>query len=394
MKGIYFMYLVVPLLVLICWQQSNALTPKEQLTQLKQEVKKKREALAQTRVREESTSKRIQVCQRQVQEQNKRVTDSENKISILKSGIQLKQRYLAVEKSARLNRKQMWQSRFSSFYRLTMAEADMPLGSKPGHWCIYKDTAPIVAHAFSIDYAIIAEHDKKIAVIDKEARYLSVEKQQKEVERDTGKRELSRLEREKVEQAERLAATRKERERLAEEIRAFEEKQKRLESLLASIQKKTRGKTKAEKRSTLSNESGGYRKQVSLPPDFPRFNLPVSGNIIRGYGVYRHPQWGTTTFSSGLTIATEAGTPVKAIAGGSVVYAGALKGYGNIIIIDHGQQVFSVYGNCGNLVKRVGNRVERSESIATVGSVDLEAPSLYFELRSKGKAVNPSKWIS
>ena len=394
MKGIYLMYLVVPLLVLICWQQSSALTPKEQLVQIKQEMKKKREALVQARTREDSTSKRIQVCQLKAKEQGKRIINTEKRISNLHLGIQMKQRDLAVEKSERLNRQQMWQSRLSSFYRTTMAET-VPLldvsGMGSRKYC--KDTVPVVSHAFFNDHSVIATHDLKIVVISKEAQQLTGQKQQKVVERETGKRELSRLEREKTEQAERFAATRKERERLAEEIRKFEAKQKRLESLLASLEKKTRSKAKAEKRAAPSDEAGGYRKQVTLPPDFPRFNLPVAGKIIRNYGVYEHPVWHTKTFNNGISIAANPGSPVRVIADGTVAFAGNLKGYGNMIIIEHGQDVFSVYGLCGSLTMKVGAKVRRGDAIASVGIVETDTPSLYFEIRSRGQTVNPTKWI-
>lgn len=148
MKGIYLMYLVVPLLVLICWQQSSALTPKEQLVQIKQDMKKKREALVQVRSREDNTSKRIQACQRRAQEQSKRITETEKRISNLHLGIRMKQRDLAVEKSARLNRQQMWQSRLSGysgpcrprFRRDADRQSDLmatgiPVGSRPLFRC-------------------------------------------------------------------------------------------------------------------------------------------------------------------------------------------------------------------------------------------------------------------
>lgn len=394
MKGIYLMYLVVPLLVLICWQQSSALTPKEQLVQIKQEMKKKREALVQVRSREDNTSKRIQACQRQAQEQSKRITETEKRISNLHLGIQIKKRDLAVEKSSRMNRQQMWQSRLSSFYRISMAETTplLNVGMCSIKYC--KDTVPVVSHAFFIDHSVITTHDQKIVVIGNETQQLSGQKQQKVVERDTGKRELSRLEREKAEQAERLAATRKERERLAEEIREFEAKQKRLESLLASIQKKSRNKAKAEKRPTPPDETGGYRKQVTLPPDFPRFKLPVEGKIIRNYGVYEHPVWHTKTFNNGITIAAQPGSPVRAIADGTVAFAGNLKGYGNITIIEHRQGVFSVYGQCGILMMKVGAQMGSNKTIATVGTGEGEISALYFEVRYLGRSVNPSKWMT
>lgn len=390
MKGIYLIYLVVPLLVLICWHQSSALTPKEQLTQLKQEMKKKREALALTRAKGENASKRINTCQRQAQEKTNRIREKEMKISLLDSGIKTKRKELTSEQVARENRHQVWQSRLSSYYRISMAETpllsgiivDIPVFRQ-------NDFVPLMRKSVTTDHVIIAAHEQKIGTIRQETGKLEVQKNSHVKEWNISKQELSAIEKEKATQQEQLAATRKEQEKLAAEIKEFEDRQKRLESLLASVQKKIRSKNKAERKSTPSQNSDLNRKQVLLPPDFPHFNLPVAGKIIRGYGVYEHPVWHTKTFRNGITIAAPAGSQVRAIASGTVAYSGNLKGYGNMMIIDHGKNVFSVYGHCWSLLKKVGTNVSINEAIATVGVVDELTSILYFEVRYKGKSVNP-----
>ena len=412
MKRTSLSYLVVPLMVLICWQQASALSAKEQLVKIKQEMKKKQETLAQTLSRENSTSKKIQVRQRQAREQGKRIAETEKRISTLQTGIGMKQKDLATEKSARQDRQQMWQSRLSGYYRATMAGTAPLLDTTPGSDSHHNDAVPVLIHAVSGDKATIAVHDRKIGLIGQETHQLVGQKQQQLAERESGKRALSQLERDKAENALRLAATRKEREKLVEEIRAFEAKQKRLASLLASLQKKSRKKIQTEKRLSSSKgpkdpkdpkepkesknpkEPGEYRKQAPPSPNFPRYNMPVTGKIIRSYGVHENPDWHTKTFSNGVTIAAPAGSPVRAIADGTVAYVGNLKGYGNVMIIDHGSQVFGVYGQCGTMMVKEGAKVKRAESIASVGSGEGEESALYFEVRRQGKSVNPAGGVT
>jgi len=95
----------------------------------------------------------------------------------------------------------------------------------------------------------------------------------------------------------------------------------------------------------------------------------------------------------GHIIKTPEGTPVHAISNGRIAYSDWLRGYGLITIIDHGEGYMSLYGHNQTLLKEVGDWVENNEIIATVGSSGgLKSAGLYFEIRSKGKAANPSRW--
>jgi septal ring factor EnvC (AmiA/AmiB activator) len=98
--------------------------------------------------------------------------------------------------------------------------------------------------------------------------------------------------------------------------------------------------------------------------------------------------------NNGIEISAEKDTPVKAIHDGFVVYCDYFRGYGNLIIIDHGLAYYSLYGHCSDFLVEKGDIVRTGQPIALVGDSDsLVGPALYFELRFKTKPLNPLKWL-
>lgn len=119
--------------------------------------------------------------------------------------------------------------------------------------------------------------------------------------------------------------------------------------------------------------------------------VPTPGNIQRLFGKRRQGQvrW------KGIVINGKTGAPVGAVADGVVLYADWLKGFGLVSIIDHGKGYMSVYGRNQALLKNVGDIVQAGETISLVGtSGGQERAGLYFEIRLKGKALNPSTWLA
>jgi septal ring factor EnvC (AmiA/AmiB activator) len=125
-------------------------------------------------------------------------------------------------------------------------------------------------------------------------------------------------------------------------------------------------------------------------PQVGGLGWPVSGALLAGYG-------GTMPDgrrSDGLLIAAGAGTPVRAVADGTVVYAEWMTGYGQLLIIDHGNGYMSLYAHNDALLKDAGTQVHRGDPVATVGSSGGQGrPSLYFELRRGGTPVDPGVWL-
>ena len=118
---------------------------------------------------------------------------------------------------------------------------------------------------------------------------------------------------------------------------------------------------------------------------------PVEGVITSRYGAYDTSL--RSHAHSGLDIGAPNGTDIKAAAGGTVTYSGVMGGYGNLIIIDHGNNIQTYYGHCSKLYAEVGDEVEAGDIIAAVGSTGNSSGNhLHFEIRKNGSTINPQKY--
>ena len=136
------------------------------------------------------------------------------------------------------------------------------------------------------------------------------------------------------------------------------------------------------------------QQNVLFNKDQPKLRLPVNGKIINKYGTYTNQKLGITRFRSGLYIIAEKGEPIKAVCPGRILYAKWFKGYGNMIIIDHGESYYTVYAHADEIFKHKGDVVEQGEVVGTLGDTgSIVGPGLYFEVRHHGKPINPIKWL-
>jgi septal ring factor EnvC (AmiA/AmiB activator) len=122
---------------------------------------------------------------------------------------------------------------------------------------------------------------------------------------------------------------------------------------------------------------------------------PASGTLASTFGRQEHPRFHTVTFNRGIEISAPQGREIVAVADGSVIYADWFKGYGRLIILDHGGGYFTLYAHAADLRVKAGDTAAGGQAIATVGdSGSLEGPQLYFELRHKGKPEDPLAWLT
>ncbi len=122
-----------------------------------------------------------------------------------------------------------------------------------------------------------------------------------------------------------------------------------------------------------------------------RLIRPVEGNTVREFGRFRHPEFGTVTFNSGIDIEARSGSPVRAVAKGRVEYVDVLPGYGNCIIINHGGGYYTLYAHADRSLVAQGDKVDAGVVIAEVGSA-AESP-IHFEIRKSKKALDPMEWL-
>jgi septal ring factor EnvC (AmiA/AmiB activator) len=188
-------------------------------------------------------------------------------------------------------------------------------------------------------------------------------------------------------------------ERIAGEIRNAK---KRIQMLLADESRLTRLVEEIGK-VLVARPGAGYARVTAVPEAGSRgstatfstlkgsLRLPVRGELAGRFGTQR-PEGGIS--AKGLFIRAPEGEPVRAVGTGRVVYSDWMRGFGNLLIVDHGQSYLSIYANNESLLKQVGENVTAGETLATTGaSGGNEETGLYFELRHLGRAFDPLRWV-
>jgi len=187
-------------------------------------------------------------------------------------------------------------------------------------------------------------------------------------------------------------------------LEAVQRDEKRLASLVGEIEKLLADQARRRPREPSPARRSPQGPAPEAPMDVPagsdfaklqgRLVLPVRGEVVARFGSPRRteaqvdaPTW------KGVFIRAAAGADVHAVAAGQVVFADWLRGFGNLLVIDHGEGFLSVYGNNESLLADVGASVGAGDPVATVGSTGGAAEAgLYFELRFKGRPIDPLRW--
>jgi len=215
--------------------------------------------------------------------------------------------------------------------------------------------------------------------------------------------ERKKLEKQKAEKALVLKKLSKEIASQRGQIKKLKRDEKRLSRLvnkLAKIAKQNKSKQKTKKKKSSDKTVIANNKQT---PDNRyagkkfsslkgKLKLPVKGQLVNRFGKKRKDS-GVTW--KGLFIRAKEGASVKAVASGRVVFAEWMRGFGNLIIVDHGSGYMSLYGNNQTILKNVGERVKGGDKIAAVGNTGgNQSNGLYYELRKKSIPFDPLKWSS
>lgn len=172
----------------------------------------------------------------------------------------------------------------------------------------------------------------------------------------------------------------------------------RLTRLIEELAKAARAKAKAPPRTP---PTGGPRNErlpdanmraTSFPALKGRLRLPVRGELTARFGT---PRQDGTLISKGVFIRAKTGDEVHAVANGEVVYADWMRGFGNLLIVDHGDGYLTIYGNNEAVLKKAGDAVHTGDVVATVGATGgNQAPGLYFEMRHLGQPFDPLPWVN
>lgn len=164
------------------------------------------------------------------------------------------------------------------------------------------------------------------------------------------------------------------------------------------VQKKREEEAKKRAEMASANRANRVNSNISVasrPRDGQAYTWPLPGHysISSPFGYRQHPILGYSKFHSGIDLPAPSGTPIVAAKSGTVILSRLMSGYGNVIMIDHGDTV-TVYAHCSALNKSVGDSVSAGDVVAFVGSTGLSTgPHLHFEVRVNGSPVNPLGYV-
>ena len=173
----------------------------------------------------------------------------------------------------------------------------------------------------------------------------------------------------------------------------LENAQKAVGSKINSLMKQKQKKA-ASAKSTSTTKSTATTTAKSTSSSVKTLSWPVNGTVVLQYGSRVHPVFKTKIFNSGIDIKAASGTPVKAAGPGEVLYQGWLRGFGQVVIIDHGGDLSTVYAHLGGANVREGSTVKAGTVIGRVGNSGTDMDyGLHFEVRKNGSAQNPMNYL-
>jgi len=391
------------LLILILASPLWAKNPKDELKGVRQEIKAKKQLITKTKKVETVVSSELQAINRNLEQKQADLGRLDSELRGVESSLTRTGREIAQVTGEANRKRQEIDRRLAALYKAGEIGALRMFFSSES----FPQMAENIRYMGAIlehDKRIFAEYNQKIDELRQLKTVLERDAQRKERVKENNALKKREIEQEKNNKAAYLLKVRNDRMSHEKSLKQLQANASRLQSMLDRLERLSRQKHLAKTdRSGKSGKTGKKLQKLKELPPVPdrgfasqkgRLAMPVRGRVIETYGKHKHPEFNSYTFSKGLSIAVPEGTEIRNIYGGTVIYADYFKGFGNMVIIDHGGGYFSLYAHAAKILRKVGSEVKKNEAVATVGATDsTKGAMLYFEIRHQGKPQDPAVWV-
>ncbi len=375
--------ILIILMLIFLYSLCLASQPKDELKNIKKELNIHKKKLEETEKIERNVVEELKRVTRELEVIEGKIKNRREKIlkiqkSIIEAEKDIEKYNMEIEKrkkylSSRVQEIQRLNAQPDPFLRLLMEE-DLTKAFR-----LMRNTNTIV----NIDKEIISQYKRELAKLvsyEQELKKLklSLKQEEESLKKIQEEQNIKKKEKEVL-----LVQVRQNKALYERKIRELEENARKLTRLLQETEKREKRTGKVE-----SIPDSGFTKRKGT------LTWPVNGPVIAHYGNQRDPVFNVPMFRSGIYIKASPGTSVKASAEGKVVYANYFKGYENLVIISHGEGYYTVYGNLGSMAVNADKFVNAGQVIGTVSDKSsIDSPALYFEIRYRGKPLNPELWL-
>lgn len=376
---------------------SAAQNPKDELRGVKREIKAQKQLITKTRKVEAVISTELQEINRNLDQKVSDLGRLDHDLRGVESSLDRTGHDIGRVSEDASRKRQEIERRLTSLYKAGELGALRMFFSAESFPQIVENIR-YMRSILDNDKRIFVEYNQKIEELKKLKADLERDAVKKERILENMAQKKREIEQEKRKKADYLIKVRQDRKSYEASLKELQTNASRLQAMMVRLNALSRRKL-----SSRHEKPGSKPKPLADLPAVPdrgfasqkgRMTLPVRGAILESFGKHKHPEFDSYTFSKGLSISSSAGTEIKSIYEGNVIFADYFKGFGNMIIVDHGGGYFSLYAHASRITKKVGAEVSRHETIATVGDVDsTKGTILYFEIRHQGKPVDPAGWV-
>ena len=362
------------------------------LQQKQRQLREERAKAAEARRREASLLAELEETEKRLAEKRRQVALLDTRIRRAQSDIATLQAEIGRLETQRGGQEEALARRLRAMYKLEAQGGVLPLvlsGRDPVAQAVrLRHLATLAA----VDARTIREY--RVTSEGLEERRVRIEARRKELsalraEADT---ERAEADREAGKRRGLLAKVKDERAYHDRMIVELSEATRRLEAFIRDLQARQRRAARAPERSRPA--PGDIGPGVGLGALRGRLVWPADGKVVGEFGAQVHPRFGTKTFRNGIDIEVAEGTNIVVVYPGHVMYTGWFRGYGNLIIVDHGHDYYTLYAHAADIRVAEGDDVKQGQIIGTVGDTgSLQGPRLYFEVRHQGKPQDPAQWL-
>lgn len=359
----------------------RAETEREEYKKMQKEIKSHKKKLAETRRRESSVLTDIEDINKQLKSVGSDLRKYKKRLMITESNIAKVENEISQNKGKIDSHREWIKQKIRAIHKYGQySDITMLFMSS-------EDISQLMRNVKYLQFIAVNEHKvlndykKNLENLNEQEKRLMSLKTELIKNREKVKTEEASLAEKKNDKEILLTSVKKEKSSHARMLREMEEASQKLLDIIRESEKADR-----EKAEILSDKSF-----TTLKGQLP---WPVEGKIAIPYGSQKDPQFNTPIFRSGTYIQANTDSLAKAIHGGRVVFAEWFKGYGQLVILNHGDGYHSLYGSLSEIFAKVGDIIKGSQSVGRVGNSGIvNSPGLYFEIRYKGKPLDPLQWL-
>ena len=354
---------------------------------LKKKIETEKKDLSRLRHKETSVADSLSKIQSELNKRNKEIERASAKLSSLTGELKLKQTEEEKLAASRAMRLTMLQKRAAALYRWSRAGSSLVLLNGEISPSNFMQRRHYLAAALAFDRELLkklAEESQRQAELRHELAQKSEELAEQKLALGEAK-EAIRQEAQKKQLL--LTSLRREKSARLRALQQMEAAAGRLEKMLEDIARRAMVKKPGELPSAPT-------PGIGLGALRGRLEWPVRGQVTAPFGKFRHPEFDGDILRKGIDIEAALGEEIKVVEKGRVVYADRFSGYGRMVIVDHGERYYTIYGHLSEILKKVGETVSRAETLGRAGDGDSPARAkLYFEIRKDGHSVDPVPWF-